>query len=166
MQDNENKSSIKSDFQFLAYKIDRINFSLEPIANAVIYKQTADAKVEIGFAVRDIGRVTNNEKKQYMCGLDTQLKLYDNDKLIATGVFGIEGLFLVDGHFKDSQENQIVKFQFPTILFPYLRSAITNILASAGFGSIVFPLINVYNLVENQDKKNKINIIDLREAIP
>ncbi len=160
MQGNE--SSIKSDFQFLAYKIDRINFSLEPIANAVMYKQTADTKVEIGFAVRDIGKVTNNEQTQYMCGLDTQLKLYDGDKHIATGIFGIEGLFFVDGHFKNSQENQIVKFQFPTILFPYLRSAITNILASAGFGSIVFPLINVYNLVSNQNEKNKINIVDLK----
>jgi hypothetical protein len=33
---------------------------------------------------------------------------------------------------------------------PYLRASMTNILSGAGFGTILFPLINIYELAKNQ----------------
>lgn len=99
-----------------------------------------------------------------MCGLDIKIIIKDgSSNEIAQGEFGIEGVFLVDGALENEKEENIVKFQFPTILFPYLRSAVTNIFASAGFGSIIFPLINVHNLIANQQKHNPIKVIDLKK---
>jgi hypothetical protein len=39
---------------------------------------------------------------------------------------------------------------------PYLRAAITNALANAGFGTILFPLVNIYEMA----KDTSIPIID------
>ena len=153
--------SIKSDFQFLSYKIDEINFHVKNNVNALIYTYSEDTNIEMNFAVRDIVKSTSDNRTQCMCGLDIRIVIKDgSSNEIAQGEFGIEGVFLVDGTLENEKEENIVKFQFPTILFPYLRSAVTNILASAGFGSIIFPLINVHNLIANQQEHNPIKIID------
>jgi preprotein translocase subunit secB len=153
--------SIKSDFQFLSYKIDEINFHVKNNVNALIYTYSEDTNIEMNFAVRDIAKSTSDNRTQCMCGLDIRIIIKDgSSNEIAQGGFGIEGVFLVDGTLENEKEENIVKFQFPTILFPYLRSAVTNILASAGFGSIIFPLINVHNLIANQQEHNPIKIID------
>ena len=160
----EKQRSIKSEFQFLSYKIDKINFNLENNVNALIYTYSEDTNIEMNFAVRNVDKIVSDNRTQCMCGLDIKIIIKDgNSNEIAQGEFGIEGVFLVDGTLENEKEENIVKFQFPTILFPYLRSAVTNIFASAGFGSIIFPLINVHNLIANQQKHNPIKVIDLNK---
>jgi preprotein translocase subunit SecB len=48
------------------------------------------------------------------------------------------------------REKNMVQINIPAILLPYLRSAITTILSQAGFGTIVLPLINIYEIAKQQ----------------
>ncbi|MEK7880826.1 MAG: protein-export chaperone SecB, partial [Deltaproteobacteria bacterium] len=101
--------------------------------------------------------------KQYVGGLDITLN-YPNPEIQKTGVatetgqlqdivklsIGISGVFTVEeGRFEKAIEESLVKIQIPALLFPYLRSAITSILAHAGLGSVLFPLINIQELAKN-----------------
>jgi|GEM_PF-719264 len=164
MEGRKSSGSIKSGFQFLNYKIDTIEFNTK--TNSVMLKMDA-VKIENfnpGLFIRDAYKYTEDDKTFYMGGIEAKVEISDNGNDLATGIFGIEGLFaVVDDCFNAEQEEMLVKTQIPSILFPYLRSAITNILASAGFGSIVFPLINIYNAVEKQEKREKIKIIPISE---
>ncbi|MDA3811423.1 MAG: protein-export chaperone SecB, partial [Spirochaetaceae bacterium] len=56
---------------------------------------------------------------------------------------------------KDTLIN-VAKYQFPTILFPYLRSTVTSFFANAGFGTFIFPLINVVELAKKLLTDNEI----------
>lgn len=159
--------SITSVFQFLNYKIDKIQFNTLPSMNSLLYKSsdssisTSNLKISIGF--RDVTKfVNNNNEVCYMAGIAMKVTVVNNKNIdIATGEFGIEGLFKLEGNINENTEKMVVKHQFPSILLPYLRSAITNILASAGFGSLICPLINIYKLAEQKDKEQEIKIVDI-----
>ena len=60
---------------------------------------------------------------------------------------------------KDVEKN-IITLQFPSILLPYLRSTLTSILANAGFGSVVLPLINLVEVAKGAQKELEIIYID------
>lgn len=40
-------------------------------------------------------------------------------------------------------EERLIKYQAPAILMPYLRAAMSFIVTSAGFSTIIFPLVNI-----------------------
>lgn len=55
----------------------------------------------------------------------------------------LQDFFSSLGKFTKDVEEKIIKYQCPTILFPYIRAAISFTLSSAGFSTIVLPVINV-----------------------
>jgi preprotein translocase subunit SecB len=138
------KSSIASSFQFISFKIDDIKFSMNPIiGNLNIESTPKSEKSEFGIAFHELTKFKNNGKTIYISGINSKVVLTNDDQQIASGTFSISGLFRCDGSLSPNDELTLAKLQAPTILFPYLRSCITNTLASAGFGSIILPLINV-----------------------
>jgi preprotein translocase subunit SecB len=54
----------------------------------------------------------------------------------------------------------MVRINIPAILLPYLRAAITTIISQAGFGTIVFPLINIYEIAAS----HPVNILDYTQS--
>lgn len=157
------KGSIKSDFRFEGYKIDRISFDTIPSVNFLGITASLPSqgwRSEIGIRQPVFFKST----KQYVGGLDIILN-YPNpekqgdkaiavinpniDNLVRLAV-GIAGVFTVEeGRFEKTIEEDLIKFQIPALLFAYLRSAVTSILAHAGLGSVLFPLINIYELAKN-----------------
>ncbi|MCD6396858.1 MAG: protein-export chaperone SecB [Spirochaetaceae bacterium] len=74
----------------------------------------------------------------------------------------ISGLFSVkDFNELDSDTvDNIVKYQFPTLLLPYLRGTVTSFLANAGFGTFIFPLVNMAKLSSNLLKDTPISVVE------
>ncbi|MBI5238132.1 MAG: protein-export chaperone SecB [Deltaproteobacteria bacterium] len=87
----------------------------------------------------------NPEKQEVQTTAEGQLQ----DNLVKLSI-GIAGVFTAEeGRFEKTTEETLIKIQIPTLLFPYIRSAITSILAHAGLGSVLFPLINIHELAKN-----------------
>ena len=158
--------SIKSSFQFISYKIDRFKFDIKPYLGILESNKSVDENLwKIKIAIRQ--PIYFKSEKRYVGGLDVLLELDSpnieikknnkgsNKKEKSSPLkleSGIAGAFAVDeGRFDKKIEESIVKHQFPAILYPYLRGAITTFLANAGFGSVIIPLINIYELAKKLD---------------
>jgi len=108
--------------------------------------------------------------KTYVGGLDCGLFLYPqtldqeqrtSEKALISIEAGISGVFTVmDERFEEPLEQQLVRVQIPALLFPYLRGTITLLLANAGFGSVIMPLINVNELAKETLKDKEILVVE------
>lgn len=148
-------SSIESGIQFESYKLDNISFQLVPEVSILAKKEHSNCKIEYKFSFRNALRLKNPDKVLYVTGLKIDLSIFDKDldKQIATGSFVITGLFSSKGEFSKETEENLIKLQAPTILFPYIRASISLILTTAGFSSVILPLINVANTAKALDLK-------------
>lgn len=152
---------ITSSFQMVSYKIDKLELSVKD-ENASLLQKNLFPTEQWAFGVALRAPQYAAKERAYFSGLEVRLIFGDRDHPEIELDAGICGLFRVIGDdFSPEVENKIAKIQFPAILFPYLRAAITNILASAGFGSVVLPLININALAEDQLKD--VEIIRLGE---
>ena len=145
--------SVASSFQFVGYKIDKIDFAMTPTTNNLVV-QKSDVSVEFGIAFRDVLKFYDQaESVAYVAGLAAKITMTNGETALASGEFSISGIFTSEGKFSKEAEQNLARYQAPTILFPYLRAAMTNILASSGFDSIVLPLINVAATAKSADVK-------------
>lgn len=146
---------MKSGIQFESYKLDDILFQLVPEVNILAKKQYSNCEIKYQFAFRNALRLKEDIKISYVTGLKIDLTVFDKDlnKQIASGSFVITGLFSSTGEFSKEIEEKLIKYQAPTILFPYIRSSISLILATAGFSTIILPLINVAEAAKSLNLK-------------
>jgi Preprotein translocase subunit SecB len=148
-------SSIISQMQFLGFKIDVLDLKLKPYIDLL-----AKEDFKNGWAFETHFRIPSHSKTKnlYLGGLLLKLTNTQNIKSVSTGEIenvevlslnaGITGTFQFESQIDQKQEKLLVERQIPTILFPFLRAAITNILASAGYGSFVIPLMNVAEMAK------------------
>ncbi len=152
-------SSVEASFQFLNYKIDKIDFQLTPKSNYILGDSSYKYEFTTKFGFRSPEKFKDKKSIFYISGLRLQLEIKNTiptSEVVAKGDFSISGVFVTkDGLTKKNEEN-LAKYQIPAILFPYLRAAITNILASSGFHNIVVPLVNIREAA----KTSNIEIID------
>lgn len=137
---------IMSSFRFDDYKIDFINFNLN--------KEFKDEnEMEVDFELR-VGVNISDDSKQAEVNLE--LDVYSNDLEEAPFklTVSITGWFSTDDDIEEDKYIQFCKVNATAILFPYLRSAVTDITKIAGVQPLVLPLVNVYNLIKN-DEENK-----------
>ncbi len=152
-----------SAFQFLSYRIHYLRMTAQGTFSTY-QGQIVDPN--------DVWRISLNVRepifykktKAYLGGVDLALNLFGKDlpeedrspeKATLTVEAGISGVFNVEkGRLSKETEDQLVKVQIPAILFPYLRGAVTSLLANAGFGSVILPLINMNEVGKSslQDK--------------
>lgn len=138
---------MKSRFQFVGYKVDRLSLKVYPTLE-IIEAMDFDSDWKIELNVRRPAFYT--EKKIYLGGVGCTFKKISSDletreeiELVAVEA-SIVGTFKVDGKFDEEKTETLLVFhQMPTILFPYLRGTITSLLANAGIGSVIVPLINM-----------------------
>ncbi len=142
---DDDRSSVTSGIQFISFKMDRIDFSVTQELGILVQSDHSNCEPVFEFAFRDAIKFHGNETDSYVTGLQVKLVIKNNSdgKEIAHGVFVITGFFTSLGKFSKETEESIVKYQCPTILFPYIRAAISFTLSSAGFSTIVLPVINV-----------------------
>jgi len=162
---------IKSSFQFIAYKIDHINFDMYKNLSLLLSPGLVQAeKLNIKINIRQ----PQFDKKNnfYIGGLNTIFELpskgnitsstpnVDIPENLFTLTLGIAGVFRTENRFEENIEKNLVKHQIPALLFPYIRSMATNVFANAGFGSVILPLINIHQVAVNTMKNIEINVIE------
>ncbi|MBF0232088.1 MAG: protein-export chaperone SecB, partial [Desulfamplus sp.] len=148
--------------KFEAFKIDSLELKTSPILDFLSYNgNIPNDKWTLEVQVRQ--PLYFVKESAYVSGLDIILTVFEKPTeddqpvdLIKIKA-GIAGLFKVENNrFLEDNEKKIVLIHFPALLFPYLRSAITGLVASGGLGTFIFPLINIHSLIE--DKINNVDI--------
>lgn len=164
------ESCIISPFQFKSYKVDKIDFYSKPDLNVLIQMNNiASENMYFGFSFRNPAYFTEN--KLYVGGFNVSLKVLKDgitleneevDDVLIKLEIGIAGVFITsDGNkLPSDQEDELVKISIPALLMPYARSAMTSLLANAGFGASLFPLMNIYELAKEKMKDITIKVID------
>ena len=138
--------SVNAAFQFVSYKIDLFQFAARQDLHFLGLDALDSEKVEMKISFRS--PIFDISNAIYMGGIEARLT-YPFEKEKEESLFdlqaGIEGIFQVadKSQMEPNLEEDLVKYQIPAILFPYLRSAVTGFFAAAGLGSFIFPLINV-----------------------
>lgn len=160
----ETNRVIKSPFQFKSYKIDTVNLNVR--RDIGVLEGSTLANDSWDFKLRIRHPQFFKAKNCYIGGLDVLTNLYEQGKdsieefLMVQLEAGIAGVFYVNGTLEKSTEDILVRVQIPAILLPYLRSTVSALLSSAGFGSVIFPLINIHALAEENRDKIQIQIIE------
>lgn len=154
------EGSIKPALEFCSFKINYLNLQMKPIIRLLV--NTA-LEGEWVFMQRfsDVIFIEDDDIYLACIGLKASLKEVKNlDKLHEDDSFiDIEGE--ISGVFRysssdelgESTKNNLICFQGPAILAPYLRAAISNLLAQSGFGNIIFPLMNIYEAAKGANVK-------------
>jgi len=153
--------SINAEFQFVSYKIDLFQFSARQDLHYLGITQGIDpSKIKVGLSFRPPLYSTSNAL--YFGGIEAKVTHPFNDESLFELTAGIEGIFQVveKAQFETDVEQDLVRFQIPAILFPYLRSAITGFFANAGLGSFMFPLINVREMAQQVGNHLEIKVIE------
>lgn len=149
-------SSVKAGIQLESYKIDHMEFDVKETLGVLASNSHTDCSVGFKFAFRNVYKYKIDEKIYYVTGLKIDLTLASKqnpDNSIATGSFIITGLFYTTDELDKEIEEKLLKFQAPAILFPYLRAAISFTITSAGFSTIILPLVNVNKAAQAIDLK-------------
>ena len=148
--------SVESLFQFKHYKIDHLEMSTRSTLDTLQLTSTppgSEWRLDVSFRTP----AWSPQHHFYLGGMDCRLTLQtadpqqDQTEPVLTIEAGIAGLFSVGAdRFSAEIENRLVRTQIPGILFPYLRSTLTFLLASAGMGSVILPLLNIQKMAEGQ----------------
>jgi preprotein translocase subunit SecB len=165
------ESSIKSSFQFKSYKVDKINFFSKPDLNVLIRMNNIPLdEMNLGFAIRQ--PLFFSSEKIYVGGFDLLFHVSapdqkdepisePNENTLVKLEMGIAGVFKIeDDKLTPEQEEELVKVSIPAILLPYARAALTSLLANAGFGAVIFPLVNIYELAKEQMKDITVEVLE------
>jgi preprotein translocase subunit SecB len=147
-------SSIKSSFNFLSYKVDKVNMKLANKVGHLLNRAPIRPEfIEMSIRLRNTEKYLFGDNVHYVGGLETYIKIKNEatgDTMMEAD-FGISGIFnTIDPGDAHNEEN-FAKINLPALLMPYLRATMTNILSTAGFGTVLFPLVNIYELAKKQD---------------
>jgi preprotein translocase subunit SecB len=151
--------SITAQFNFISYKVDSINMKMSPkIKYLLNNKPLMPQSINLSINLRNTEKFNLNGSIHYVGGLSTQITINDdeNKEEMLSGQFDISGIFALVGDMEKLVEEDFAKINLPALLMPYLRATMTNILSTAGFGTVLFPLVNMYELA----KKQNVSLID------
>lgn len=165
------RSSVEADFQFVSYKVDYFKYQMGKFIELLELNEPLDPSFW-KYSLKIRYPIFFEQKNIYISGLEISLdynlpndeKSQDNnidkeEKNIISLSAAIGGVFKTsDGRLPKRQEDTLGKIQAPALLLPYLRGTITSFLANAGFGSWVFPLINIHKVAEEQLKDVEIEV--------
>ncbi len=157
---------MKSEFKFESYKIDTLKLNTAKTVELLNFNGNIPTeKWKIDIRIRTPQYLKS--KSSYISGLNIVLNVLgdsEDEKESNTLInieAGISGLFKVkNDRFLEGSEKNIVLIHFPALLFPYLRSALTGLIANAGLGTFIFPLINIPGLIKESMKDIEIQVIE------
>lgn len=162
---------MKSAFKFESYKVDIVRLDIQRIMGLIELTGNIDPSLwNMSLTLRE--PLYFKKQNKYLGGLDTLLtvmstepetekKTDDKNVPLIKVVVGIAGLFsAVEGSFPKETEDNLVKIQIPVILLPYVRATISSLLANAGFGSVMLPLININELAKKSFGDIQVKVIE------
>lgn len=160
-------SSINSAFNFISYKVDNFSFTMKKEIGLLELNgiPLSDGALNVGIRPPVFFKKTN----KYVCGIDCMLLLHQNEiqkenrteeNALIVVKCGIAGSFQLIGEIEKETEESIIKIQAPALLMPYLRGTVSSFIANSGFGSFIFPLINIHTLAKQTLSDKEIQVIE------
>jgi preprotein translocase subunit SecB len=146
---------VTAEFDFVSYKIDIIDLRMGNKVQNIL--DTRSIRLEdTGFSISlrntlkfraDDGRIV------YVGGITIKVSITDKDggDNALDAIFGIAGAFTPAGDVSSEDVDSFAKVNIPAILMPHLRATMTTVLSNAGFGTVLFPLVNIYELAKKSD---------------
>lgn len=123
--------------QFSIQRIYVRDISFETPQGAAAFQKQWKPKVS-----QDMNTKTNKiEDGLYEVALRVTITMADGEDTIYLVEVEQAGLFTIKG-FTDQQLPQVINASCPSILFPYLRETIDNIVTKGGFPALMLPPIN------------------------
>lgn len=154
--------SVISSLQFLSFKIDKLSLDVASTTHTLLKSYSSNDDWSFAVGIRHPSYI--EDERMYIGGVDIKMIAGSKENPDVRLHAGIAGIFKVIG--KDippDKEESVAKNQIPALLSPYLRAAITSVLASAGFSSVVLPLLNFNTLAKEQLKDVPINRIKMEK---
>jgi len=145
---------VTAQFEFLSYKIDLIDLTISNNLQNLLYTNPIrEQDVDLSIQMRSTEKFRLDDGSiRYVGGLAIKVAIIgEGTNKVLDAVFGISGAFAPVGEVSSKAEAGFTKTNLPAILMPYLRATMTNVLSNAGFGTVLFPLINVYELAKDSD---------------
>lgn len=164
---------VASQFHFLGFKIDSMSLWVKPTLGLLQYAGVIDpANLTIRVAFKK--PLYFRTAKRYVGGMVLYIRALEKATAEAGATEGpatenpevlkldlmITGLFGVDDRMDKELEQKLVKIQIPAILFPYLRSAVSSVLACSGFAAPVLPLVNIQALAGSAEAELQIQDVE------
>ena len=125
--------------QFLDYKVEKLDYKMDKrfnfdSENKVQMEQNLGLEIQI---------VSDDE---FIVKLEANI--HGKDKMVVPFkmVISILGRFHLEKWQETTEKQNMVKYNAPAILFPYLRATITNVTAAANISPYVLPLLNLYEV--------------------
>lgn len=164
------ESSVISDFQFKSFKVDKFVFSSKTKVD-LLAKREGFRPEEWDFKFRFRNPMYFQKLHAYVGGLEILVTVPDPDQapeetkdpvesaLVSLDT-GIAGVFTVKERLDENLEEGLVKIQIPALLLPYLRGTITSFLANSGYGTTIFPLINIHAIANEALQDVEVKVIE------
>lgn len=165
-------SSLESGFRFESFKVDKFNFHSVPNLGFLGFNENIPVHAW-EYKLRFRNPLYFKADNLYVGGLEISLSLPSTNKEEETSEdsekeplvsleAGISGIFKCNNEkrFERDIEESLVRVQIPALLLPYLRATITSVLASAGFGTVILPLINIHAAAKDALSKVEIQVIE------
>ncbi len=157
---------IESTFHFESYKIDSLHLEMKRTLGMLEFRGNIDPKtLRLDVSFRE--PLYMKSQKKYLGGLVIKLTVAlpiqngqgdqpKEENIILKIDLSILGLFRAEqGQFDPKIEQNLVTLQIPAILFPYVRATLSSLLANAGLGSVILPLINIHEVAKKANLKIK-----------
>lgn len=142
---------IAAGLQLINYKIDEMSFDHNINTAFILCDQLDRTKIRTSVSLRIPQKIAG--KDEYICGLSMNLEHGEkaDNKYFKISI-GIVGYFILKRNDIEINEteslNMFLKTQPVAILSPYLRAALSSFIISAGLPPIIFPLINMKKIAE------------------
>ena len=132
----------KSELTFENYYVKEMFFKINP------FFVSKDQPIDLVFDCSASSETSNTNATVIL-----QCKLFDenseSDKYPYFLSIEVVGTFGIEMEPDEDSAKRLLEMNSVAILFPYLRSMITNITASSGVPPVILPPINVYKLMKN-----------------
>lgn len=139
--------NIVSTFKFLNYHICDMNFKLNQNNNPEI---DDDTDLDMEFEVV-VGRKKNCPEQIKLSVIVEVFKDYIEKGAPFNLQFTIDGYFEIEKGMTEKELAQFCKSSGVPVLFPYIRSAVTDITKVVNVDPLILPLINVRKIVEEPE---------------
>ena len=121
----------ESSFQFLGYKVTKINYSIDESFGKKLDKLSREVNVK---------KVIDKKNNRFV-EIVLNIKITSKSKKFKL-IFQIKGGFLAQRSMPDEIFKKLCDQNAPAILFPYARAIISNITVQANIFPIILPTIN------------------------
>jgi preprotein translocase subunit SecB len=136
-------------FKFNNYVIDYINYKYNHKA------KIEDKPVEVHFS---LGTDVNIDKDNMKSAITLKCNIFENAE---ENNFPFSLEIALTGYFSASKDmdletfTKLTRYNGTAILFPYLRSAVSDVTKAANVNPLILPVINIANLIKRQEEKSE-----------